>query len=56
MELLCMLKSKILEIYKKYFERDKIDKFPVFYINRESNIATTIRSKRRRKNIARFRQ
>lgn len=32
MNLLKMLKSKILKIFKKYFEREKIDKFPVFYI------------------------
>lgn len=33
MNLLKMLKSKILQIFKKYFERDKVDKFPIFYIN-----------------------
>ena len=32
MNLLKMLKSKIRKIFKKYFEREKIDKFPVFYI------------------------
>ena len=32
MNLLKMLKSRILKIFKKYFEREKIDKFPVFYI------------------------
>ena len=32
MNLLKMLKSKILKIFKKYFEREKIDKFPIFYI------------------------
>ena len=32
MNLLKMLKSKILKIFRKYFEREKIDKFPVFYI------------------------
>ena len=32
MNLLKMLKSKILKIIKKYFDREKIDKFPVFYI------------------------
>ncbi len=55
MNLLSLLKDKVLEIYKKYFERDKIDKFPVFYINRESNIATSFRSKRRGEDSSRFR-
>ncbi len=32
MNLLKFLKDKILEIYQKYFERDKITKFPIFYI------------------------
>ncbi len=32
MDLLKMLKDRILAIYKKYFERDKIEKFPIFYI------------------------
>ena len=32
MDLLQNLKDRILEIYKKYFEREKIDKFPIFYI------------------------
>ena len=32
MNLLKLLKDKILRIYKKYFEREKIRKFPVFYI------------------------
>lgn len=32
MNLLNVLKDRILKIYKKYFEREKIDKFPVFYI------------------------
>ncbi len=34
MNLLQLLKNRILEIYKKYLGRDKIEKFPVFYINR----------------------
>lgn len=33
MNLLKMLKSKILQIFKKYFDRTKGDKFPIFYIN-----------------------
>lgn len=33
MNLLKLLKNKILEIYRKYLGRSKIDKFPVFYIN-----------------------
>ena len=32
MELLKKLKAKILAIYKKYFDREKNQKFPVFYI------------------------
>lgn len=32
MNLLKMLKSKILKIFRKYFERERLDKFPVFYI------------------------
>lgn len=32
MELLKKLKDKILAIYKKYFDREKTQKFPVFYI------------------------
>ena len=32
MNLLKFLKDKVLEIYQKYFERDKITKFPIFYI------------------------
>jgi len=32
MDLLRVLKDKILSIYKKYFEREKTGKFPVFYI------------------------
>ena len=32
MNLLKKLRKSILRIYKKYFERGKIDKFPVFYI------------------------
>ncbi|MBR2289246.1 MAG: RNA polymerase sporulation sigma factor SigE [Clostridia bacterium] len=32
MNLLEVLKDKILRIYRKYFEREKTDKFPVFYI------------------------
>ncbi len=32
MDLLKVLKNKILEIYRKYFERGKNTKFPVFYI------------------------
>ena len=33
MKLLETLKSSILEILKKYFDRDKLEKFPVYYIN-----------------------
>jgi RNA polymerase sporulation-specific sigma factor len=33
MSLLQILKNRILEIYKKYILRDKIKKFPIFYIN-----------------------
>lgn len=33
MKLLETLKSNILEILKKYFDRDKLEKFPVYYIN-----------------------
>lgn len=32
MNLLKILKDRVLNIYKKYFEREKIDKFPIFYI------------------------
>ena len=32
MNLLKKLKASILKIYKKYFERGNIDKFPIFYI------------------------
>ena len=32
MDLIKVLKDKILNIYKKYFERGKQDKFPIFYI------------------------
>ena len=32
MNLLKLLKNNILKIYKKYFDRQKIKKFPVFYI------------------------
>ena len=32
MELLKILKDRILSIYKKYFERGKKEKFPIFYI------------------------
>ena len=32
MSLLKIFKSKIIKIFEKYIERDKIDKFPVFYI------------------------
>lgn len=32
MELLKVLKDKLLKIYKKYFEREKQKKFPIFYI------------------------
>jgi len=53
MNLLQVLKNKILLIYKKYFSRNKIEKFPVFYINRKSNIATTIRPQRGGKNFKR---
>ena len=33
MNLLKSLKNRILDIYKKYLGREKLDKFPVFYIN-----------------------
>ena len=33
MNLVQLLKGKIKSILKKYFDRDKISKFPVFYIN-----------------------
>lgn len=32
MNLLKILKDKVLWIYQKYFEREKIQKFPIFYI------------------------
>ena len=32
MNLLKMLKSKILRIFRKYFEREQVEKFPIFYI------------------------
>ena len=32
MDLLKILKDRILRIYRKYFEREKSDKFPIFYI------------------------
>ena len=32
MNLLKMLKAKVLKVFKKYFEREKIEKFPIFYI------------------------
>lgn len=33
MNLLQVLKEKILNVWKKYFKRDKNLKFPIFYIN-----------------------
>ena len=33
MNVLQSLKERILKIFKKYLSRDKIDKFPIFYIN-----------------------
>ena len=33
MNILLMLKEKILKIWRKYFKRDKKVKFPIFYIN-----------------------
>ena len=33
MNILLMLKEKILKIWRKYFKRDRKSKFPIFYIN-----------------------
>ena len=33
MKILEKVKFKLYEILKKYFDRDKIEKFPCFYIN-----------------------
>ena len=33
MNILLMLKEKILKIWRKYFKRDRKPKFPIFYIN-----------------------
>jgi hypothetical protein len=56
MGLLQVVKNRILEIYRKYLARDKIKKFPIFYINRESNITAAIRSTRRGKGLKGFRK
>ena len=33
MKILEKVKCKIFEILSKYFQRDKLEKFPIFYIN-----------------------
>ena len=49
MNLVQLLKGKIKSILKKYFDRDKISKFPVFYINGSQTLPPPLEPKEEEK-------